>query len=137
MVRLAIGLAIALVLAGPRPPAAAQGQLLGQEKRVLNMTKGSWAHFRNYEGRQLIYFTHLETMRCGISDVRYSLNGDALDRVWWLQPCDPLKPHHVTTTKPYIVLPLGTAAQVSVQLTFADGTRSEIVRISSANQLLQ
>ncbi len=117
-------------------PAHAQNPLLGQEKRVLSLTKGNWAHFRDYGGNQLIYFTHLESFRCGIQGVRYSLNGDALDRVWRLQPCDPLKPHHITTNRPYITLPPGSARSISVQLTFEDGSTSEIVRVSSDNQLM-
>ena len=86
----------------PATSAGAQSVLVGQEKNVLNLTKSNWAHFRDFNGRQLIYFTHLEAYRCGIILVSYSLNGDALDRVWQLQPCDPTKPHHITTVRPYI-----------------------------------
>lgn len=125
-----------LVMLGPILPAHAQSSLLGQEKRVLSMTKGSWAHFRDYNGRQLIYFTHLESYRCGLAKVQYSLNGDALDRIWKLQPCDPAKPHNITTDRPYITLPLGTARSISIRLTFEDGSSSEIIRVSSDNQLM-
>ena len=119
----------------PMAPADAQG-LLGQEPRILGLTKGSWAYFRDYNGRQLIYFTHLETYRCGISQVRYSLNSDALDHEWKLQPCDPKAPNNITTDKPYIALPLGTASSIAVQLTFNDGSKSHLVRIDSRNQLI-
>jgi len=115
---------------------AAQG-LLGQEPRILGLTKGSWAYFRDFNGRQLIYFTHLEAYRCGISKVRYSLNSDALDREWRLQPCDMKAPHNITTDKPYISLQLGTASSVAVQLTFNDGSKSQVVRIDSGNQLIR
>ena len=116
--------------------AAAQG-LLGQEPKILDLTKGSWAYFRDYNGRQLIYFTHLEAYRCGISQVRYSLNSDALDQEWKLRPCDPKAPNNITTNKPYISLPLGTASIISVQLTFKDGSRSKMVRIDMKNQLIR
>ena len=125
------------VLFGPLAcPAAAQG-LMGQEPKVLDMTRGSWAYFRDYNGRQLVYFTHLEAYRCGIAAVRYSLNSDALDRDWMLQPCDPKKPHSITTDKPYIALPLGAAKSITVQLTFKDGSKSKVVRIGSDNQLIR
>ncbi|MHA1164350.1 MAG: hypothetical protein ACTSP0_02060 [Alphaproteobacteria bacterium] len=117
-------------------PAAAQG-LLGQEPKILGLTKGSWAYFREYNGRLLIYFTHLEAYRCGISKVRYSLNSDALDREWKLQPCDPKAPHNITTDKPYLTLPLGTASLIAVQLTFNDGSKSQVVRIDSENQIIR
>lgn len=116
--------------------ALAQSPLSGQEKKLLNMTRGTWAHFRDYNGRQLIYFTHLEAYRCGISQVRYSLNSDALDREWTLQPCDTSKPHNITTNKPYISLPPGTARTIAVQVTFSDGSKSKIVRIGVDNKLL-
>ena len=102
--------------------------LRGQEKKLLGLTKSSWVHFRDWNGRQLIYFTHLEVYRCGISKVRYSLNSDALDKTYELQPCDLENPNAVTTDKPYISLPLDTARSISVQVTFEDGTHSEIVR---------
>lgn len=116
--------------------ASAQG-LLGQEQKLLDLTKGSWAYFRDYNGRQLIYFTHLEAYRCGISQVRYSLNSDALDHEWKLRPCDPKAPNTITTNKPYISLPLGTASTISVQLTFKDGKKSKLVRIDMKNQLIR
>ncbi len=117
-------------------PAAAQG-LLGQEQKILDLTKGSWAYFRDFNGRQLIYFTHLESYRCGILKVRYSLNTDALDHEWKLQPCDANAPNKITTDKPYIVLPLGTANSIAVQLTFKNGGKSLVVRIDSRNQLIR
>lgn len=116
----------------------AQAQLpAGQEQKLLDLTRGSWAYFRDYNGRQLVYFTHLEVYRCGISKVRYSLDSDALDKEWALQPCDRSKPNQVTTDKPYISLPLGTAQKISLQLTFSDGTKSPVVRINSDNQLIE
>ena len=84
----------------------------------------------------MIYFTHLESYRCGLKGVRYSFNGDALDREWKLAPCDPRNPHSITTDKPYVSLPLGTAESISVQVTFSDGTKSDILRKASDNQIL-
>lgn len=105
-------------------PALAQ---TGQERQILEMTKDAWIAFRDYGGEQLIYFTHLEAWKCGIAEVRYSVNGEALDRIWELQPCNPENPAAITTDRPYIALPPGTAQSVSVQLTYEDGGTSEIV----------
>lgn len=112
----------ALVAVTASQPAPAQ-----PEKQILGITKDSWIGFRDYNGRQLVYFTHLEAWRCGIARVRYSINGDGLDQEWTLQPCDPDNPNTVTTVKPYISLPFGSAQSVSVQLTFADGSQSDVV----------
>lgn len=115
---------------------SAQG-LLGQEKKLLDLTRGNWAYFRDFNGRQLIYFTHLEVYRCGIEKVSYSLNSGALDREWKLQPCDRAKPNEVTTDRPYISLPLGTAHMVAVRLIYTDGTQSPVVRINTNNKLIR
>lgn len=117
-------------------PATAQG-LVGMEQKILDLTKGSWVYFRDYNGRQLIYFTHLESYRCGIEKVSYSLDSDVLDSEWKLRPCDPMKPNEITTDQPYVSLPLGTAQAVTIQLTFADGSKSAMVRINAENQLMR
>ncbi len=46
-----------LFAAIPARRANAQSNLERQEKHIINLTKSSWAHFRDYNGRQLIYFT--------------------------------------------------------------------------------
>jgi hypothetical protein len=116
--------ALAILGAGT---AHAQSPLSGQEKKILGMIKANWVSFRDFNGQQLIYFTMLESYRCGIAEVRFSINSDALDKVWRLQPCDPKKPNAITTTRPYLSLPLGAAKSIAVQLTYKDGTKSEIV----------
>lgn len=116
--------------------ALAQSALVGQEKNILEVTKSSWASFRNFNGRQLIYFTHLESYSCGLEEVHYSLNSTTLDKEWLLQPCDPKKPHNISSKRPYITLPPGTAKWIAVQITFADGTKSEVVRITKDGILL-
>ena len=99
-----------------------------QMKQILNMTQNNWVSFRDFNGKQLIYFTHLESYTCGIKEVHYSINSDDLDKVWELQPCDPKNPMAVTKDIIYLTVPLGTAKFIAVQVTFADDTRSEIVR---------
>ena len=101
-----------------------------QIKPILNMTKDNWISFRDYNGKQLIYFTHLESYTCGIKQVRYSINSDALDQTWELQPCDPNNPIEITKEVIYLTLPLGTAQSIAVKLTFTDGSESEIVHKS-------
>ena len=99
-----------------------------QIKQILNITKNSWVSFRDFNGKQLIYFTHLESYTCGIKDVHYSINSDKLDKVWKLQPCDSKNPMAVTKDIVYLTMPLGTARSIAVQVTFMDGSKSEIVR---------
>jgi hypothetical protein len=111
--------------------------LIAQKKKLLDLTQGNWAYFRDFNGGQLIYFTHLEVYRCGIETVSYSLNSEALDREWELQPCDRAKPDEVTTDRRYISLPLSTAHMVAVRLTYTDGSQSPVARINTDNKLVQ
>lgn len=99
----------------------------GQEKQILQATKDNWVSFRDYNGRQLIYFTHLEAWKCGITEVRFSINSDALDQIYELQACGETPDNAVTVHNPYIVLHLNTAQSISVQITYEDGSKSEVV----------
>lgn len=127
---------VAVFMAALYIPTQAQG-VAGMEPKILDLTRASWAYFRNFNGQQLIYFTHLESYRCGIDRVSYSLDSDALDREWRLQPCDPARPNEITADKPYIALPPGTAGSITLQLTFRDGSKSDLVRINSRNKLVR
>ncbi len=122
-----IGVVLVVLAAMYAGAAWAQSSLLGQEKKILGMIKDSWVSFRDFNGQQLIYFTMLESYRCGILQVRFSINSDKLDKIWQLQPCDPKKPNAITTDRPYLALPPGTASSIAVQLVFSDGTLSEVV----------
>ena len=131
MPRLPICLTLLIsVLAAPLPPARAQSAISGNEKMILTMPQmqSNWVSFRDYNGHQLIYFSILEAYKCGIRKVAYSINSEALDQEWRLQPCNPKKQQEVTTNRPYLSLPLGTAKFIAVQLTFNDNSKSPVVR---------
>lgn len=119
---------VALVAFAPLGPAAAQGTL-GMEKQILPVTTANWAAFRNYDGRQWIYFTHLVTYRCGLEEIRYSVNSMALDETFPLPPCDPQNPNAIDPVAhpPYIVLPLGSAGKLAIRVTYTDGEESDVV----------
>lgn len=124
------GLAAVLAIGALLGGAAAQTGLLGQEKTIVPLVKASWISFRNYNGRQLIYFTMLQTYRCGLREIRYSLNSEALDRRFALPPCDPQRPNSIDAEKypPYISLPLGAVRSAAIQVIFSDGEASDIAR---------
>ena len=98
-----------------------------QIKNVLTITEKNWVAFRDYNGKQLIYFTHLEAWKCGISTVRYGLNGETVNKIWQLEACDDQKPNQVTKERPYLTFPLNTIEQIDIQLTYSDGSQSQIV----------
>lgn len=106
--------------------ATAQGMPPEQIKQILDMTKTSWVSFRDWQGQQLIYFTHLEAWKCGIDYVFYGLNGGPLDQIWELDTCNPDNPNAVLKDKPYIELPAGSTQSISVQLIYPDGSKSPV-----------
>ncbi|GAB4532832.1 MAG: hypothetical protein Tsb0019_34500 [Roseibium sp.] len=109
-------------------PAGAQGMPPEQIKQILDVTKANWVSFRDWQGQDLVYFTHLEAWKCGIEYVFYGVNDGPIDQEWQLDPCDPDTPNAVLKDKPYIEFPGGSLHSVSVQLIYPDGTRSAVER---------
>lgn len=95
-----------------------------------NKTTG-WVQFRNFSGKQLIYFTALQTMHCRLSEIRYSINSDVLDKRFPLGECNPHIPFNLpaddTGKYVYISLPANEAKTLTIQAVWDDGAGSEIV----------
>jgi hypothetical protein len=101
-------------------------------KAMLDANKQTgWIQFRDFAGRQLVYFTALQTLHCRLSEVRYSINSDALDRRLPLAGCDPQLPFNLpaddATDYIYISLKPDEAETIAVQAVWDDGSGSEIV----------
>ncbi|EKD60680.1 MAG: hypothetical protein ACD_54C00616G0002, partial [uncultured bacterium] len=56
-------------------------------KPILEATRSAWVAVREYDGRDLVYFTHLMAWRCGIAEIRYGLNGTAAETLLPMEPC--------------------------------------------------
>lgn len=121
-----ISLAASLLLSPVAAPAWAQGMPPEQIKNILDMTRQNWVSFRDWQGQELIYFTHLESWKCGIDFVFYGLNEGPLDNMWELDACDPANPNVVLKEKPYLEFAPGTVQSISVQLVYPDGTKSSV-----------
>lgn len=130
MMRRVTRLAAGAVLAGLAQPSSAAAQAptmpVEQMRAALQATAGQWIQFRNFDGRQWVYFTGLVTWKCGLKEIRYSVNGRDLAQRFPLPECNPQMPFHVDPTKDrvYLTFPLGGAETVSVQLVYSDGVES-------------
>lgn len=132
-VKAAIAICLAVVCTGTAiMSAAAQGRIppMSVYEAMLKANKASgWVQFRNYNGRQLIYFTALQTLHCRLAEIRYSINSNHLDETFALVPCNPALPMSLPPNAGLndiaISLPLGSAEMVAVQVTWKDGTTSE------------
>lgn len=94
---------------------------------ILDMTRQNWVAVRQFEGKDLVYFTHLLAWRCGLWEIRYSLNGDPALQSLPMEPCheDAAQPNALTegaAHAPFITLPPDSVQSIRVELVFDDGT---------------
>ena len=116
---------VALGLALPTAPANAQFVTAEQVRPILEATKGNWIAVRLYDGKDLLYFSHLEAWRCGLAGVRYGLNGAPPAIDYALAPCDETaaNPNAIPNDHlPYVEGLPYSIASVTVELTYDDGT---------------
>ncbi len=106
-------------------------ETLAQGKQILEMTKGSWLSFRDYNGKVLLYFTHLLSYRPVIKEIRYSLNSEALDQNYKFKPSD--KMYIAGDELPYITVP-ADSQYAAVQITYKDGTKSGVQKVMRNSQ---
>ena len=101
---------------------------LEQVKSILESTKDSWIAFRIYDGMQYYYVTHLLSWRCGIRQVRYSENSDALDKSWPLPDCNKLLPNNIPDDAKIHSkrMKVGTVKTLAIQLEYDDGSTSPV-----------
>ena len=120
--RLAIMAMLLAALTAP-VPAAAQMSSAAEVKPILQMTRANWIAVREFNGQDLLYFTHLEVFRCGLNQIRYVIN-QGKPAVWETEPCEGDE----TFSKigedrlPYATFPLGSIESVRIELTYDDGT---------------
>jgi hypothetical protein len=102
-----------------------EAALIRDQRKILDMTATSWLSFREFNGL-LVYYTHLMSYRCAIREVRVGIDSAVPDKVLKLPPCDPRDPSVIPhDSQPYLKLAPSTQF-VSVELTYRDGSVSEI-----------
>src|SRR5260370_1232900 len=110
---------------GHSPSASSPPALEREQRKILEMTAGSWLSFREFNGL-LLYYTHLMSYRCAIREVRIGLNSTIPDRAIAMPPCNQKDPMAIPAdAQPYLKVPPATGL-VSVELTYRDGSVSEV-----------
>ncbi len=107
-------------------PAAAQQYTTAAEVRpILDATKSKWVSVREYDGKDLLYFTHLMAWRCGIDKIFFAVNGGAETR-WKGEACydGEVQPNAIKATDvlPFVTFPLGSVNSVTIRLEYDDGS---------------
>jgi hypothetical protein len=110
-----------------------EAALIRDQRKILDMTATSWLSFREFNGL-LVYYTHLMSYRCAIRELRIGLDTAVPDRVLKMPPCNPRDPSAIpSSAQPYLKL-VPTTQFVSVELTYSDGSVSEIKTFRTANR---
>lgn len=112
-----------IALMGLPGAAAAQFNSAAEVKPILKMIKPQWVSLREFNGQDLLYFTILEVYRCGIEQIRYTIN-EAKPVVWVTPPCegDETFSDIPADRLPYTGFGLRSVDRVRVELTYDDGT---------------
>ncbi len=89
---------------------------------ILTATKGNWVAVREYDGRDLVYVTHLLAWRCGLVGMRYGINGEQM-RDWPMPDC--LTEYATPNALPDGVLPFvsfapGSVRSVQIEIIYDD-----------------
>lgn len=119
---------VAVLLTIAALPVSAQTMTTAAEiKPILTATKPQWLAVREYDGKDLVYFTNLLAWRCGVTSVAYGLNGAAAETPLVIEPCYEAEasPNALKMDQgvlPYIEQPLGSVTTVSVLVTYDDGS---------------
>jgi len=97
-------------------------------RRTLEMTETAWLGFRDYDGKRLLYFSHLMVYRGALDKIEYGLNRATPNERFkfpaWNKPGIALID---AKTPAYIKVPKSTS-YATVQLTYKNGDKSPIVR---------
>ncbi|TGQ74322.1 MAG: methyl-accepting chemotaxis protein [Mesorhizobium sp.] len=95
-------------------------------KQILDQFWTSWIAFDASGNHGLVYFTQMLSYRCAIKEVRYSLNGAALDKSLDIPPCDKKDPYAIPYDAKGYFKVADSVKSMSVQVTYTDGTKSPV-----------
>jgi len=102
----------------------------GEVRMILDATKANWIAVREFDGNDLVYFTQLESWRCGLDGVKYGINSDVADQDWELETCyeEDGAPNAMKEEGrlPYITLPLKSVETVTIELLYDDGETDSV-----------
>ncbi|HFQ15060.1 MAG TPA: hypothetical protein ENK41_01790, partial [Rhodobacteraceae bacterium] len=103
---------------------AQQFTTAAEVRPILEATRANWVAVREYDGKDLLYFTHLMAWRCGLEAIYYRVNGGA-EAPWLGEPCHEgeAQPNAIKSQNllPFVAFPLDSIQTVEVRLVYDDG----------------
>jgi hypothetical protein len=119
---------LALLLGfGPTASPAQTFTTAAEIKPILTASKSGWIAVREYDGNDLLYFTNALAWRCGLTAIRYGINGAPAETDFAMEPCyeGEAVPNAIKGDgglQIYVTLPLKSVETVTVTVVFDDGT---------------
>jgi hypothetical protein len=110
-----------------------EAALFHDQRKILDMTATSWLSFREFNGL-LVYYTHLVSYRCAIRQVKIGIDTAVPDKVLQMPPCDMRDPSVIPYGAPLYMKLAPSTQFMSVELTYRDGSVSEIKTFRTANR---
>ncbi|ABV94246.1 hypothetical protein Dshi_2513 [Dinoroseobacter shibae DFL 12 = DSM 16493] len=115
-----------LLLAIATPTWAANFTTAAEVKPILDATKSSWVAIRKLNGQDLLYFTQIESWRCGLTQITFRVNGAPETYNKFMEPCYEGTPapnaFRLDSHLPYVTFQPDSLTSVEVTLTYEDGT---------------
>lgn len=107
-------------------PFTANAQMVdaAQIRPILDATKNGWVAVREWDGQDLVYFSHLLAWRCGLTKIQYSINSMDADQDWAFIPCDETAASSMALPdeqKIYGSFDLKSVQSITVKITYDDG----------------
>lgn len=94
-----------------------------ETKPILTATRGNWVAVREFNGQDLVYFTHLLSWRCGLYEINYAINGGPM-QAWPMPQCyaDGPSPNALKEADglPYVSFELGSVQMIDVEILYDD-----------------
>ncbi len=91
-----------------------------ETRPILQATQNSWIAVREYDSRDLVYFTHLLSWRCALFEVHYSINKSPFFELE-LPECDPANPNAIPDDATiFLPFALGTVQTVDIKVLYDD-----------------
>ena len=100
-------------------------ELVRSNKKILELLPTAWISYRKFDGKLLVYFSHLLSYRSAIKEIRYGIDTDSPTEVFSFPPPDIRKPFNTVNMNTWITVPPETKF-VSVSLQYADNTHSRV-----------
>ena len=102
-----------------------EAALIASHRKLLDMTSNSWLAFGGYN-TPLVYYSQILSYRCAIREMRIGIDTTVPNQAVKIPPCNPKDPSAIPeNAASYMKIP-ATTKSVSVELTYQDGSLSEI-----------